>query len=173
MFEIVPNWHPVFVHFTIGLCLVSVALFTVAILFPARSWRDSLLAAARWNLWIGAGFAIVTVAAGLYAANTVAHDDLSHSAMIDHRNWGLAAMTIFIVSAMWLGIRERRGKSMTSLVLVPLYVGAALLTVTGLKGGELVFKYGLGVAVPAVTAEDHIQEAPEPETDHNADGHVH
>ena len=57
MFEVIPNWHPVFVHFTVALLSLSSLLFLVGVLAPSNaSWKKSSLTVARWNLWIGAFF---------------------------------------------------------------------------------------------------------------------
>jgi uncharacterized membrane protein len=45
----IPNWHPVFVHFTVALLMVSVLLFMVTMLAGNASWRASCLSAAQWN----------------------------------------------------------------------------------------------------------------------------
>ena len=84
-FEIIPNWHPVFVHFTIGLLGIS-ALFYMAGLVTKK---DVFYTVGKWNLWVGVAITIGTVLAGLQAAGTVDHDAESHAAMMDHRNWAL------------------------------------------------------------------------------------
>ena len=85
MIEVIPNWHPIFVHFTIGLLLVSTLLYVVGFTLKC----ENLLIAARLNLWLGSLITIATVLAGLNAYNTVAHDSASHLAMTDHRNWAI------------------------------------------------------------------------------------
>lgn len=74
MIEIIPNWHPLIVHFTIGLLVTGAALFAAGALLRRPAGRP-LTATARSNLWIGTAFAIATVAAGLQAYYSVAHDD--------------------------------------------------------------------------------------------------
>lgn len=56
MFEIIPNWHPIFVHFTIALFSVSVGFYTLAYvltklhLLPKLSQEVEITA--RWCLWV-------------------------------------------------------------------------------------------------------------------------
>ena len=102
MIEILPNWHPILAHFTIGLLLTSSALFLIGSLFYKKAWSKNILIVAHVNLWIGALLTLGTVAAGIYAYNTVAHDAPSHLAMKDHRNWALASSVLFIILAIWL-----------------------------------------------------------------------
>ncbi len=75
--EIIPNWHPILVHFTVALLSLSVILF-VAINFVGGTLREQWLIVARWSLWFGAAITLLTALAGLYAYNTVAHDTPSH-----------------------------------------------------------------------------------------------
>lgn len=96
-FEIIPNWHPILVHFTIGLLSISALLYLAGLVLK----KENLLIAARWNLWIGTTITVGTVLAGLYAYNTVAHDAPSHAAMTDHRNWALVTAGTFVLLALW------------------------------------------------------------------------
>ena len=53
MFSVLPNWHPIFVHFTVALFLTSIGLFAAARFAPTAAWRGNALIVARWNLWRG------------------------------------------------------------------------------------------------------------------------
>ena len=139
--EIIPNWHPIFVHFTVALLSIS-ALFYLAGLVLRK---PNLLVVARWNLWIGAGITVGTVLAGFYAYNTVAHDGPSHAAMTDHKNWALVTASIFGVLALWSLAKHRGAKSVSSGFVVLILLASGLLAVTGYKGGEVVCRHGMGV----------------------------
>ncbi|MFQ5488038.1 MAG: DUF2231 domain-containing protein [Gammaproteobacteria bacterium] len=148
--EIIPNWHPIFVHFTVALLSLSVGLFIVSQVLQGDLRRQWELVA-RWNLWFGVAITLLTVAAGFYAFNTVRHDEPSHLAMQEHRNWALATVLWFLALAFLL-YRSRRsapGKGQ----LLALVLGGGLLLSTAWHGAELVYRYGLGVmALPAVEA---------------------
>lgn len=60
MFEFIPNWHPVFVHFTVGLLLTSVLLFVLSHFVKAARVKHHILIAGKWMLWAGALFTVVT-----------------------------------------------------------------------------------------------------------------
>ena len=47
MIEIIPNWHPIFVHFTVALLFVAVALYPLSYLLPATTVRDEFTIVAR------------------------------------------------------------------------------------------------------------------------------
>jgi len=152
MFEIIPNWHPIFVHFTIGL------LITAAILLVAGRWRGNadILAAARWNLWLGGLAVAATVITGFLAYNSVAHDAPSHAAMHLHRNWALPTAALFLLAALWSLVARSREPERRAPFLVLVLVAAAGLTVTGWLGAENVYRYGLGVmSLPKAEDEGH------------------
>lgn len=161
--EIVPNLHPIFVHFTVALLLLSVVLCLASTLIAGSlhwEWRIT----ARWMLWLGAGFAIVTGLSGLYAYNTVAHDSVSHLAMTTHRNWALATILLFVILAAWSIYRTRQGSGVGKVFLLLMVIGAGLLTTTAWHGGEIVYRYGLGVmSLPKSEAHGHSHDP----------GHVH
>ncbi len=146
--EIIPNLHPVFVHFTVALLSLSTGLFILLHLLGSRlpeTLRQQLRTVARWNLWLGAGITLITVAAGFYAYNTVTHDAPSHAAMTDHRNWALATAPLFFTVALWSMISVWQGKSLGSLFIIALLIAQLLLLSTAWRGGEVVYRYGLGV----------------------------
>lgn len=159
MIEIVPNWHPVFVHFTVALLSVAVVLFVLAALVKGHALRGQWLTVARWDLWLGIGFAAITVIAGWYAYNTVAHDAPSHAAMTEHRNWALATLGVFVLLGVWSVGRHRARKEPGAAFLFGLAMALALLMSTGWRGGELVYRYGLGVmSLPKPEGGDHPHE---------------
>ena len=145
MIEIIPNWHPIFVNFTVALFIVSMLLHIVALLAPNAPWRGTCLAAAQWNLALGSVFALITVGTGLNAYYSVAHDSPSHAAMTDHRNWALATAGIIVGLALWQWTQRHRDTRPNFLLAITLVLAGGLLSVTAWKGAELVFRYGLGV----------------------------
>lgn len=161
MIEIIPNWHPIFVHFT-------VALFTLATFFYLLSYFTGMLKGStnkytvefeivgRWCLWVVALFTIGTVFAGLYAFNTVRHDEAAHIAMTIHRNLALTTATGIILLAIWSGWRYFKLKKLTISFIVGLLIVQALLFTTAFLGGELVYRHGLGVmSLPKDEGEGH------------------
>lgn len=145
MIEIIPNWHPIVVHFTIGLLLTGSALFLVGYLLRNSSTGTRITTAARWNLGIGVAFAIVTVATGYQAYYSVAHDTPSHAAMTIHLKWAWASLVLFVIAAI-LAWRDRLRIAGVSIPLsVVLIAGALSLAVTGYLGAENVYRHGLGV----------------------------
>jgi len=153
--EIIPNYHPIFVHFTVALLLLSIGLFVVTPLVKSPL-KEQWLTVARWSLWFGAGITIITGIAGLDAYNTVAHDTPSHIAMTDHRNWAIATIILFLALATWSIIWVRKGKNLGVIFVVCMVIAGGVLGSTAWRGGELVYRYGLGVmSLPKAEGEGH------------------
>jgi uncharacterized membrane protein/ketosteroid isomerase-like protein len=156
MIDIIPNWHPIWVHFAIALLVTSAALF---LLFGWRSThssgRSNALIVARWTLRLGVIAAVGALLTGYLASGSVAHDDVSHANMMVHRNWALASTVIFAIIAIveYMKRNETRFSILSALLLV---AGSITLAVTGLEGAENVYEYGLGVQkLPNLSAHEH------------------
>ncbi|MCF6236338.1 MAG: DUF2231 domain-containing protein [Gammaproteobacteria bacterium] len=153
--EIIPNLHPIFVHFTVALLSLSVGLFVVT-LFVKSPLKEQWQTVARWTLWFGAGITIITGLTGLEAYNTVAHDTPSHLAMTDHRNWAVVTIVLFLVLASWSILWIRKGKHLGAAFVVCMVIAGGILGSTAWHGGELVYRYGLGVmSLPQSEGEGH------------------
>jgi uncharacterized membrane protein len=142
--------HPIAIHFPLALLTTAVVfLLGSRLVHPGRT-RDELIAAGYWTFWMGVlslGPALVT---GWAAYRTVAHDAPSHAAMTLHRNWGLATGVAFIGLAVLVWKVRRKAKPLSWVFALSLLGGLALLLETGYRGGELVFRHGLGVrSLPA------------------------
>lgn len=167
MIEIIPNWHPVFVHFTIAPLLVSVAAFLLAALLPAaKPRRGQVLDFAHWNLRLGFLFALVTAWLGWLAYNGVAHDDAGHAAMTAHRDAALLTLALFAPFFVASWFRQRIGRGLGLALALAIALPGASLARTGWLGGEAVFRHGLGVErLPQSEAD----AAPVPEVPATAD----
>jgi len=155
MFEIIPNWHPIFVHFTVALLSLSVGLFVVS-QFAGGQLKEQWQIVAKWCLWFGAGITIITALTGIYAYNTVAHDTPSHLAMTEHRNWAIVTIGVFLMLAIWSIIRVKKSQPLSGAFVVAMIVAGGLLSSTAWHGGEVVYRYGLGVmSLPEAEGEGH------------------
>ena len=156
MIEVLPNWHPIFVHFSIALLVVATVAFFASIMASQYATRYQIRQYARWTLWLGVGISVLTVAAGMYAYFTVDHDSTSHRWMTIHRNVALGTFALFMLLAVWSAICTKRQVDENKGFLALLLVGVLALLSTSWLGGELVYRYGLGVkSLPDVSSEGH------------------
>jgi len=141
--EIIPNYHPMLVHFSIALLIIATLFYSASLLFGSGERSQTLLAAARWNLWVGVAISFVTVLTGWMAYNSVANDALSHQAMTLHMKWALPTLGLWIVAVSW-GFFSRKIKASLIFILF-LWISTASLLVTGYLGAENVYRHGIGV----------------------------
>jgi len=154
MVEIIPNWHPILVHFTIALFAIATGLFFLGSIFSQKPWSETLLKTAHINLWIGAAITVLTLLAGWDAYNTVMHDTPSHAAMTNHRNWALTTAVLFFVITFWSLLTYRKTIRVGVLFLILITVASGLLATASYKGGEVVYRYGIGVlSMPKATRD--------------------
>jgi len=175
--EIIPNYHPMLVHFSIALLIMATLFYTLAFFAKNSSRGSSLLAAAQWNLWSGTLISIITVLTGWLAYNSVAHDALSHEAMTVHRNWALPTLGLWVIAALWSIFIVKDKLSM--IFILWLWFSTAALMTTGYLGAENVYRHGIGVMrlpsvvemkdLPALNS-DEIKEQHQHE---HAPGHEH
>jgi len=161
----IPNIHPIFVHFTVALLSTSMGLFLLGFIISERTWSERFLTVAQWNLWLGVGITVITIGTGLYEYYTVTHDELSHAAMTNHRNWTFFTASIFFVLGPWSLLTYWKKRKIKSFFIATLVLATVMLMVTSWKGGELVYRYGLGVlSLPKVVegtsgdSHDHSHE---------------
>lgn len=160
MIDIVPNWHPILVHFTIALLTIAALLFAMTAIAGRNRSFHGIEATANWNLWLGASLTVLTIVAGFQAAGSVAHDDAAHLAMNNHKLWALGTATLFVLLALWNILRVRRGQGTGLVFTLLMVIGLAGLTGTGLRGADLVYRHGLGVmALPQAAGDSHDHEA--------------
>lgn len=151
--EIIPNLHPLLVHFPIALISVSAFFHMAAIVVRGKARAAHCAILAHTMLWLGALAALSTVLLGWQAFNSVNHDEAGHAAMLVHRAWALSTLIVLALLAGWDAWRSK-------VDAVPVWwfsgavVGAwVLVGVTAWHGGELVYRHGLGVmTLPAAEA---------------------
>ncbi|WP_417446439.1 DUF2231 domain-containing protein [Kangiella sp.] len=152
MIEIIPNWHPIFVHFTVALLVIGGVFQLMLWIFPNKA-NTTALSVQNWLVILSSVAVLATVGTGLQAYYSVAHDTPSHLAMTDHRNWALTTSAIFLIGAALFFLFPRKRQYLAGIFFVAALI---LVSITAYKGGDLVYRHGLGVmSLPEVTGEGH------------------
>ena len=142
------NFHPLFVHFPIGL------LFTSAIvaLWAQATKRPGAHLVARVLLWLGTFAAAATVVSDFLGEQTVAHVAGAHDVIEEHERYAYILLGLSALLSAWALVSwRRRGAppapgalwSLGQLALL------AMLVLTAQEGGELVHELGVGTKLTA------------------------
>lgn len=169
MITIIPNWHPLFVHFPIALIFLSAICFTISMIFKQSALARELFIVSKWCLWFAGLFAIATAFTGWLAYNSVRHDEPAHIAMTLHMTWALpTAISIVLAALAALYFRDKWGKEGLLLTFLVLVILGSMVTITAWLGAEVVYRHGIGViALPEAGNEDHGHERA------SGDSHTH
>jgi len=187
MLEIIPNLHPLAVHFPIALTALAAIFLLLARIHRASASAAQWASVGHWALWLAALSAVLAAAFGWQAYGAVRHDEAGHLAMTLHRNWALpTTLALLIIAAVdrWRCPADRPA-AWPTIVGTVFLLGA--VGVTGWLGGELVYRHGIGVlSLPREPASEAAEEQRLPAADgaapkaakpaahaHAADGHNH
>jgi len=143
-----PNPHPLIVHFAIALFIAG----AVIDLLGLRPGRDDWRPIGRANLLLGTAAAIFAALSGWYAGNTVEHVAQAHELMENHETLGWVITGLAVVIAAWRVARPALGRVWYAVAVI---VVVGMLLLQGYWGGELVFRYGVGVSGQQTSGEEH------------------
>lgn len=138
-----PNVHPLFVHLPVALWLVAAAAWAVWLVRRT----DALWQFGRWSLRIGLLGAVLALITGYLAADGMGHDSPGHHLVHTHRDWMLWASGLALLTAVVDHLLARRSDLLVRSLLVALAAATAVVLCLGAdRGGEMVFRYGIGTA---------------------------
>lgn len=142
-----PWLHPTFVHFAVAL-VVAAVLFDVLAL-----WRqnEKLLFAGYWNTLLGAGASVLAVVSGWLAeANHEVMHDGATALLAFHQIFALTGAGLWVVVAtVRVAMRGYIRPRLRTLYLAASFLVVALISITGVLGGTLVYGYGVGISPAA------------------------
>ena len=154
--QIIPNLHPVVVHFPIALTIIAFLLSIAAYARRSHPVSAQLAAAGHFTLWLAAIGAAAAVLFGWLAFNSVNHDDAGHAAMLLHRSWAIPTALGLILLASWDAWKYRVNELISVPMLFLLFLLSQAIAVTGWLGGEVVYRHGIGVlSLPASEGTGH------------------
>jgi uncharacterized membrane protein len=140
-----PGWHPVVVHFPLALVVTAALLLCAARLLPQESRAATLAVVGTWNLCLGAAAALLALATGLAAVIHLQVDPDARLAISLHVRWAMFSTLVLVLLSVWRGAGVAP-PSRPSWLFTALLLGAtAAILVTGYRGGENVYRYGIGV----------------------------
>jgi len=144
MIEIIPNFHPLFVHFPIAFVTAALFFYAAGKFFKENRMAEQCLIFARWMLWATVIFAVVASMFGWIAYNSVDHDEAGHQAMMLHRKWALVTVGVLLLIAAADGWFQRFMVAPYGFLAMLMVVWLLVIS-TAWLGGEVVYRHGLGV----------------------------
>ncbi len=140
-----PGWHPMLVHFPLALVITATLLFWAAALWSRTRHAATLSIVGTWNLCLGSVAALFALATGLAAVLDLHVSPAAHLAISVHLKWAIFSTLMLVLLSVWRGAGTAQASRPSWIFLVILTVAAASLTVTGYRGGQNVYRYGVGV----------------------------
>jgi len=142
---LIPGWHPIVVHFPLALVVTGALLLTAARVLRQERHVATLATVGTWNLCLGALAAIIALGTGLAAVLDLHVGVAAHQAISTHLKWAIFTTLALVLLAVWRGAGSApQSRPSWIFMLVLLAVTAALIE-TGYRGGQNVYRYGIGV----------------------------
>jgi uncharacterized membrane protein len=140
------EWHPIAVHFPLALVVTGAVALSAARLDAVGRHGATLATVGTWNLCLGAIAALFALATGLTAVVNVNIGPAARLAVALHVKWAIFTTMGLLLLAAWRGAGTAQESRPSRAFLVVLCVVTAALIVTGYRGGQNVYRYGVGVA---------------------------
>jgi len=145
MVDIIPGWHPIVVHFPLALVVTGTLLLFTARLLRLEQRAAAFAMVGTWNLCLGAAAALVALATGLAAVLDLHVGVAAHQAISTHLKWAIFTTLALVLLAVWRGAGNAPQSRPSWIFMLVLLAATAALIETGYRGGQNVYRYGIGV----------------------------
>lgn len=143
-------WHPLSVHFPIGILTVALLFKFIALIKPKSTWSSggSLL------LYLGTIGAWVAIYTGDLADGIVSRELCDPTVLKDHENAAYTTVWLFTATSLldmlrFLGVRILKSRLLGWIVVMLMSIGAGFLAYSGHLGATLVYQQAAGVYTPS------------------------
>jgi uncharacterized membrane protein len=138
------QWHPMLVHFPLALIITAAATLLLARTLSG-SIAATLATVGTWNLGLGAVAALFAVGTGMAAALHLHLAVAAKEAVSLHVKWALFTSVALLLLAVWRGAGGAQNSRPSWLFLLVLFAATGSLIETGYRGGQNVYRFGVGV----------------------------
>ena len=143
--NLVPGWHPFVVHFPLALVVTATALLSAARMLRREELVATLATVGTWNICLGAIAALFALATGLAAVFGLHVSLAAHQSISLHLKWAIFTTVALLLLAVWRGAGSAQNSRPSWIFVSVLAAITAALIVTGYRGGENVYRHGVGV----------------------------
>jgi uncharacterized membrane protein len=140
-----PGWHPMVVHFPLALVVTAAFVLVAARLLRQERHAATLATVGTWNLCLGALAALFALATGLAAVLDLHIGLAARQALSLHVKWAIFTTLALVLLAVWRGAGVAQESRPSWVFIVVLVAATAALIMTGYRGGQNVYQYGIGV----------------------------
>jgi uncharacterized membrane protein len=140
------EWHPMAVHFPLALTVTGALALSAARLSPPERYGATLAVVGTWNLCLGAAGALLALGTGLAAVASLELAPPARAAVGLHVKWAIFTTAALALIAVWRGAGVDPKSRPSGVFLLLLWAVTAALIVTAYRGGQNVYRYGVGVA---------------------------
>jgi uncharacterized membrane protein len=144
--QLLPGWHPLIVHFPLALIVTAAAALTAAQGWRSPRLAETLAVVGTWNLCLGAVGVLFALGSGLAAAIDLPIGPATHQAISAHVKSAILTTVLVLPAALWRGVGVAPTSRPSWIFLILLWLATASLIVTGYRGGQNVYRYGVGVS---------------------------
>ncbi|MDP8985027.1 MAG: DUF2231 domain-containing protein [Pseudomonadota bacterium] len=143
--RIIPGWHPMIVHFPLALIVTAAMCLSLARLRLALRYASVLATVGTWNLCVGAVAVYFALGSGLAAVIGLHVGMAAHQAITAHVKSAMLTAVLVTAAAVWRGAGAPQESRPTWVFLLLLWAATAAAVVTGYRGGQNVYRYGVGL----------------------------
>jgi uncharacterized membrane protein len=140
-----PGWHPMVVHFPLALVVTAAFVLVAARLLRQERHAATLATVGTWNLCLGALAALFALATGLAGVLDLHVGLAARQALSLHVKWAIFTTLALVLLAVWRGAGVAQESRPSWVFIVVLMAATAALIMTGYRGGQNVYQYGIGV----------------------------
>jgi len=152
-----PEWHPMAVHFPLALTLTGALALSAARVAPPERHGATLALVGTWNLCLGAAGALLALGTGLAAVASLELAPSARAAVGLHVKWAIFTSAALVLLAVWRGAGADPKSRPSRAFLLILWAVTAALLVTAYRGGQNVYRYGVGVAAQSAKLEHRFE----------------
>ena len=142
-----PGWHPIVVHFPLALIVTAAVALSLARWVPGNRMSATLASVGTFNLCVGAAMLFLALGTGLAASIGLEIAADAHRAIASHVKAAVLTTILTLLAAVLRGAGAAADSRPTPALLVIVWLATAATTVTGYRGGQNVYRYGIGVDV--------------------------
>ncbi|HTV97855.1 MAG TPA: DUF2231 domain-containing protein [Steroidobacteraceae bacterium] len=139
------EWHPIAVHFPLALTVTAALALGAARLPMLARHAETLALVGTWNLCLGAVGLLFALGTGLAAVTGLDLAPAARAAVAAHVKWAMFSSAALSLVAVWRGAGTAARSLPSRLFLGVLWAATLALVMTGYRGGQNVYRFGVGV----------------------------